>query len=180
MTLTKLSGMQILASFSETDAAKLRVGQPATVTVDALPNEQLAAHVIAVASTATTSSSVVTYDVTFALDRTNPQLKPGMTANVDVVTAEQDNVLHVPTAAVNGSGQNATVNVMRNGTQQRVQVVAGLQGDSATAIVSGLKAGDEVVLPSVALSTSSGTGTTGTTGGGRARFGGGGFGGFGG
>ena len=88
MTLTKLTGMEILASFSETDAAKLRVGQPATVTVDALPNEQLAAHVIAVASTATTSSNVVTYDVTFALDRTNAQLKPGMTANVDVVTAD--------------------------------------------------------------------------------------------
>ena len=47
VTPTKLTGMQILASFSETDAAKLRVGQPATVTLDALPNEQLAAHVIA-------------------------------------------------------------------------------------------------------------------------------------
>jgi macrolide-specific efflux system membrane fusion protein len=156
VTLTKLSGMQIVASFSETDASKLRVGQPSTVTVDALPSRQLAAHVIAVAATASTSSSnVVTYSVIFGLDRTSSKLKPGMTANVDVVTGEQDNVLHVPTAAVNGSGSNATVTVLRNGTQQRVPVAVGLKGDSSTAILSGLRATDSVVLPSVVISSSS-------------------------
>ena len=189
VTLTQLSGMQVLASFSETDAAKLRVGQPATVTVDAEPNNELAAHVIAISPIASTSSSVVTYDVTFAVDRSAPQLKPGMTANVDVVTAESDNVVHVPTAAVNGSGANATVTVLRNGKQTRIAVVAGLQGDSSTAILSGLKSGDAVVLPSVSIAATSGTGTglggTSTTsgtsgtlsGGGGRGFGGGGFGG---
>ena len=190
VTLTQLTGMQVLASFSETDAAKLRVGQPATVTVDALPNDELAAHVIAISPIASSSSSVVTYDVTFAVDRSAPQLKPGMSANVDVVTAESDNVVHVPTAAVNGSGSNATVTVLRNGKQTRIAVVAGLQGDSSTAILSGLKSGDSVVLPSVSTSATSGTGTglggTSTTsgtggtlsgGGGRSFGGGGGFGG---
>jgi len=189
VTLTQLTGMQVLASFSETDAAKLRVGQPATVTVDAEPNNELAAHVIAISPIASSSSSVVTYDVTFAVDRSAPQLKPGMTANVDVVTAESDNVVHVPTAAVNGSGSNATVTVLRNGKQTRIAVVAGLQGDSSTAILSGLKSGDSVVLPSVSISATSGTGTglggTSTTsgtggtlsGGGGRGFGGGAFGG---
>jgi HlyD family secretion protein len=183
VTLTQVSGMQIVASFSETDAAKIKVGQPATVTVDALPGEELAAHVVEVAPTAATSSSnVVTYDVTFALDNTNSQLKPGMTANVDVVVAEQDDVLHVATAAVTGSGRNASVTVLRNGTQQRVQVVAGLQGDSSTAILGGLRQGDVVVLPTVRISTSGTGGTTSTPnvgGGGVRRFGGlgGGFGG---
>jgi multidrug efflux pump subunit AcrA (membrane-fusion protein) len=175
VTLTKLTGMQIVASFSETDAAKLKVGQPATVTVDALPNKQLAAHVIAVAATAATSTSnVVTYDVTFALDRTSSRLKPGMTANVDVVIGEQDNVLHVPTAAVTGSGSNASVTVLRNGVQQRVTVVAGLKGDSSTTILSGLKATDSVVIPSVSITSSS---STSPTGGGPPSFGGGGIGG---
>ena len=189
VTLTQLTGMQVLASFSETDAAKLRVGQPATVTVDAEPNNELAAHVIAISPIASSSSSVVTYDVTFAVDRSAPQLKPGMTANVDVVTAESDNVVHVPTAAVNGSGANATVTVLRNGKQTRIAVVAGLQGDSSTAILSGLKSGDSIVLPSVSLAATSGTGTglggtsttsgtSGTLSGGSGRvFGGGGFGG---
>jgi multidrug efflux pump subunit AcrA (membrane-fusion protein) len=163
VTLTQTSGMQVLASFSETDASKLRVGQPATVTVDALPNTQLAAHVLAIASSATTSSSVVTYDVTFALDGTNSQLKPGMTANVDVIVGEADNVVHVPTAAVRGSGRNATVTVVRNGVEQSVPVVVGLQGDSSTAILSGLEAGDTIVLPTVSISSTSGTSGTGST-----------------
>jgi multidrug efflux pump subunit AcrA (membrane-fusion protein) len=183
VTLTKVSGMQVLASFSETDASKLRVGQAATVTVDALPNRQLAAHVLAIASTATTSSNVVTYDVTFALERTAAQLKPGMTANVDVIVSEQDNVVHVPTAAVRGSGRNSTVTVLRNGQQASVPVVVGLQGDSSTAILSGLEAGDTVVLPTVSISSSGTTGTAGSSTIGGARGGrggvffGGGFGG---
>ena len=180
VTLTGLRGMQLLASFAETDTAKLHVGQAATVTVDALPSVELAAHVIAIAGTSTSSSGVVTYPVTFALDRTESGLKPGMTANVDVIVGEADNVLHVPTAAVTGSGSNARVTVLQNGKQVTVPVVAGLAGDSSTAILSGLRAGEAVVLPSVSFSSSGGTGlsggtsTTSTTGGG-GRFRGGAF-----
>jgi multidrug efflux pump subunit AcrA (membrane-fusion protein) len=184
VTLTGLTGMQLVAGFAETDTAKLRVGQPATVTVDALPSKELAAHIIAISGTATDSSGVVTYNVTFALDRSEPGIKSGMSANVDVVIGEADNVVNVPTAAVTGSGQNASVTVLRNGKQVRVPVVAGLQGDSSTAILSGLKAGEQVVLPSVTLSSSGSTGSSGTGtlnfgGGGRTRVfgGGGGFGG---
>ena len=183
VTLTGIKGMELVAGFAETDTAKLRVGQAATVTVDALPATELAAQVIAIDGTATSSSGVVTYNVTFALDRSEAGLKPGMTANVDVVVGEADNVVHVPTAAVTGSGSNASVTVLRNGTQVRVPVVAGLAGDSSTAILSGLKGTETVVLPSVSFS-SSGTGSTGGTptpsGGGagaRTFFGGGGFGG---
>ncbi|HEY5059161.1 MAG TPA: biotin/lipoyl-binding protein [Gaiellaceae bacterium] len=180
VTLTNVKGMQVLAGFAETDAVKIRAGQAATVTVDALPNEELAAHVLSISGAATSSSSVVTYNVTFALDRNESQLKPGMTANVDVVVGEADNVLHVPTAAVRGSGSSATVSVLQNGTQTSVPVVAGLQGDSSTAIISGLKANQTVVLPSVSIAATSGTGTSTTSVTTGRRGGGGGFGGFGG
>ena len=172
--------MQVVAGFSETDAAKLRVGQAATVTVDALSNQQLAAHVIAVDTDATVSSSVVTYNVTFAIDNVARRLKPGMSATVNVVTAEEDNVVHVPSTAVTGSGSNARVTVLRSGKQTSVPVVAGIVGDSATAIISGLKSGEQVVLPSVTISSvSSSTGTGGATGaaGAATRIGGGGLGG---
>jgi multidrug efflux pump subunit AcrA (membrane-fusion protein) len=178
ITLTNLKGLLVTASFSETDAARLKIGQPASVSIDALPNQSLAAHVISIASTATTSSSnVVTYAVTFALDRKNSKLKPGMTTNVNVVVGEQDNVVHVPTSAVSGTGANRTVTVVRNGKQVVVPVVAGLQGDSSTAILSGLQSGDIVVLPSVTVVTGTGstTGTGGAGGGGGAGFRFGGF-----
>lgn len=172
VTLTGISGMQLVAGFAETDTAKLRVGQAATVTVDALPTTELAVHIVAVDGTATSSSGVVTYNVTFALDRSEPGLRPGMTANVDVVVGEADNVLHVPTAAVSGSGSNASVTVLRNGKQVRVPVVAGLAGDSSTVILSGLTNGEAVVLPSINLTGSSSSSSSQNSGFG-GRFGGG-------
>jgi macrolide-specific efflux system membrane fusion protein len=182
VTLVGLSSMQVNAAFAESDVAKLAVGQPVTVTVSALGGAQLAAHIAAINPVASSSSSVVQYTVTFALDRANKQLKPGMTANVAVTVAEKDNVLQVPSAAVTGSGRNARVTILKNGVSQTVPVVAGLAGDSATEIVSGLTAGQTYVISTtVARSTGAGTGTTTTpatrAGGG---LGGGGFGGGGG
>ena len=94
----------------------------------------------------------MTYNVTFALQGTDAKLKPGMTADVEVVTAERDDALHVPTSAVTGSGANARVTLLRNGQQVVTPVVAGLKGDDATEITSGLEAGDVVVLPELNVS----------------------------
>ena len=175
MTLTDVRALQVVAPFSETDAAKIRPGQAATVSISALPGQELAAHVIAVDTNATVSSGVVTYNVTFALDNAAPAaLKPGMSATVDVITQEQDDVVHVPTAAVHGSGSSATVTVLEKGKQVSVPVTAGITGDSSTAILSGLSAGQTVVLPSVTFSSSSGAGTsTGGAGTGGRGLGGG-------
>jgi macrolide-specific efflux system membrane fusion protein len=176
--LVNLHGLQVTGSFSESDAAKIRLGQAGTITVSALPNEKLAAHVIAIATTGTTSSGVVQYTVTLALDNTVTGLKPGMSANATVTTGERDNVLNVPNAAVTGTGSNATVKVMTNGVQSTVNVIAGLVGDSTTEIQSGLKAGQQVVTSSGVVPTT-GSGTTPAPGAARG-FGGGGGGGFGG
>jgi multidrug efflux pump subunit AcrA (membrane-fusion protein) len=181
ITITAQNKLQVVAGFSEGDAASIAVGQPATATISALPGVTLAAKVIAIDSTATTVSNVVTYNVTFALTGTNPKLKPGMTADVEVVTAVRAGALHVPTTAVTGSGANARVTVLRDGKQVTTAVVAGLKGDDATEIKSGLRAGDTVVLPTLniaGLGTSSSSQTGGAAGRLRtATFGGGGFGG---
>ena len=181
ITITAQNKLQVVAGFSEGDAATIKVGQPATATISALPGVTLAAKVIAIDSTATTVSNVVTYNVTFALTGTNPKLKPGMTADVEVVTAVRAGALHVPTTAVTGSGATARVTVMRDGKQVTTAVVAGLKGDDATEIKSGLRAGDTVVLPTLNIA-GLGSSSTSQTGGAAGRFraatfGGGGFGG---
>jgi multidrug efflux pump subunit AcrA (membrane-fusion protein) len=176
VSLVELHGLEVTAPFSETDAAKIELGQPATITVSALPGKELAAHVVATDTVGASSSGVVEYTVTLALDRTVAGLKPGMSANASVTTGERDNVLNVPNAAVTGSGSTATVKVLANGAQSTVDVVAGLKGDSTTQILSGLTAGQQVVTSSgIALPTS--TGASGTTGGTRPTTGFGGFGG---
>jgi multidrug efflux pump subunit AcrA (membrane-fusion protein) len=163
LTLTNLSTLQVKAGLSETDSAKVKVGQPATVTLAALPNAGLAAHVASIDSTATVVSNVVTYNAVLLLDRTADGVKPGMTASVTIVTAERPSALHVPTAAVRGTGNNTSVTILSGGKQTVTPVVVGLRGDDSVEILSGVKAGDQVVISSGASATA--TGSNATTGG---------------
>jgi macrolide-specific efflux system membrane fusion protein len=166
-TLVQLKKYDLAVSLSESDVGKVKVGQLATVTVSAT-GEELAARVIDVgvlsssSSTSTTgtaassSSSAVAYPVTLRLTQTSAKIKPGMTASADIVTSQATG-LTVPTQALRGN----TVTLASGSTSQ---VQTGVAGDSTTQIVSGLKAGDEVVVTSTsATAGASSTGRSSTT-----------------
>ena len=168
--------LQVRAGFGEADAAKIAVGQPATITVSALPDTTLSARVVQVDQTSTVVSNVVTYYVTLQLDRKVEGLKPGMTVTAQVIADKRDGALHVPSAAVTGTGASARVTVVAaDGTQTTKTVVAGLVGDESTEIVSGLSVGQTVVTATA--TTTAGTGQSGQGGfpGGGGLPGGGGF-----
>ena len=118
-------------------------------------------------------SNVVTYNAMLALDNTAAQVKPGMSANVSVVVAKADNVLHVPTAAVRGGGATATIMIVKSGKQTPTTVTVGVRGDDSTEIDSGLTEGDFVVVSTGPTGLSTGGATVRGVGG----FGGGGLGG---
>jgi multidrug efflux pump subunit AcrA (membrane-fusion protein) len=147
--LSDLSSFQLVVPLSESEISSVRVGQIATVTVEALGGRKLAAHVSEIALLSTTSSGVVSYDVTFLLDQMEPGLRPGMSATAEVVVHQAEGV-NVPTTAISGG----SVTVLSNGSQVRRRVVTGLAGDSSTIILSGLAAGETVVLPAAATSSS--------------------------
>jgi macrolide-specific efflux system membrane fusion protein len=174
--------MTMTVAFSESDISKIKVGQTATVTLDALSGVVLGARVTAISPLSTTSSSVVSYDATLTLDQSDDQVKPGMSASASVIVGQASGV-NVPNSAVSGTGSLATVTLLSNGKQTKKQVAVGLRGDSRTEIVSGLNAGDQVVitttLPALTSTTSTSSGGSGTLGGTGATFpgGGGGFGG---
>ena len=155
-TLVDLDGLEVEAGFSETDAAKIRIGQAATVGIDALPDEKFAAHVVSIDTLSTVVSNVVTYNVTFQLDNPTAKVKPGMSADVDVIVAQADNAISVSSSAVQTVGNRSTVTVRRKGEDVSVAVVTGIKGDSSTEIVTGLTAGAEVVLPTTTLTSSTG------------------------
>ena len=171
--LSDLSSMQLVVPLSESEIGNVKDGQTATVTVEALNGAKLAAHVRAVAILSTSSSGAVSYDVTFQLDQMEPGLKPGMSATAEVVVKQAEGV-NVPTSAISA----ASVTVERSGKQMRQRVTTGLAGNTSTIILSGLKAGETVVLPA-ASSTSSSTSLTSRLGS-RLGRGGGGLGGGGG
>jgi multidrug efflux pump subunit AcrA (membrane-fusion protein) len=178
VVLTDLHGLQVQAGFSETDASKLRLDQPATISVNALPTEKLAAHVIAIDVVSTTTGGVVTYNATLQLDQTVSGLRPGMTATAQVVVSQTDNAVSLPPAAITRSGGQQVVTLVRGGKSTLVPVVAGVTGDNSEQIVSGVNAGDQVAIVSAAASGTAGAGAAGGLGGrGAAVFGGGGIGG---
>jgi macrolide-specific efflux system membrane fusion protein len=166
--------MTMTVAFSESDISKLKVGQAANITLNALAGVELGAHVTSISPVATTSSGVVSYNATLTLDQTDSKVKPGMSASASVIVGEAQGVT-VPNTAVTGTGSLATVTVLSNGKQSKKQVVVGLRGDSRTQIVSGISAGNQLVvtttLPPLTSSTSS-TSTGGAPGAGGAGFGG--------
>jgi multidrug efflux pump subunit AcrA (membrane-fusion protein) len=145
--LSDLSSMQLVVALSESEVIDVRDGQPATVTIEALEGLKLAAHVVSVATLPTSSSGVVSYDVTFQLDQLASGLKPGMSATAEVVVKQAEGV-NVPTSAITAD----TVTVVHDGTHTSRRVVTGLAGNSSTIVLSGLSAGEQIVLP-VAPST---------------------------
>ncbi|MCW2969649.1 MAG: putative transporter [Solirubrobacterales bacterium] len=166
--LSDLGSMELVVPLSESEVGNVKVGQTATVTVEALSGRKLVGHVTKVATLPTSNSGVVSYDVTFELDQTTAGLKPGMSAATSVVVSEASGI-SVPTSAISG----ATVTVHRGGSDVRQSVVTGLAGDSSTIILSGIKVGEEVALPvTSATGAASGQGAKGRTGSGFAGRGG--------
>jgi multidrug efflux pump subunit AcrA (membrane-fusion protein) len=145
--LSDLSSMQLVVPLSESEVGSVKVGQPATVTIEALESRKVAAEVVSVATLPTSTSGVVSYDVTFQLNQLESGLKPGMSATAEVVVKQAEGV-NVPTTAITAD----TVTVVEHGKQVRRRVVTGLAGNDSTIVLSGLKAGEEIVLP-VARST---------------------------
>jgi multidrug efflux pump subunit AcrA (membrane-fusion protein) len=163
IVLTDLTGLQVEASFAEADVVALQVGQTATITFDSIANSSASGEVLSIAPLNNASSaggSVTSYAVTFSLTGEPEGVKPGMTAQVTVVTAEALSVLAVPSAALTQRGEIYTVTMKPTKVGEpgeRRTVTIGLKGDTATEIVSGVSEGDEVEL----RTTSSSSATSG-------------------
>jgi multidrug efflux pump subunit AcrA (membrane-fusion protein) len=169
--LADLSSMILVVPLSESEIGNVKVGQIATVTVEALSGRKLAAHVSELAMLSTSNSGVVSYDVTFQLDQMETGLRAGMSATAEVVVKQAEGI-NVPTTAITAD----TVTVVRNGKHVRQRVVTGLAGNSSTIILSGLKVGETIVLPTTTTTTSSRSSTTSRLGASGGGLGGGGLG----
>jgi HlyD family secretion protein len=95
-----LTKMHVLAKTDESDVGNIKVGQTATFTVDAFPNQTFRGTVEQVRMNPTTVQNVVTYDT--VIEFSNPEMKlfPGMTAYVTIPVAQAQNVLEVPNATL--------------------------------------------------------------------------------
>ncbi len=98
--ITDLTKLEINADVSEADIGVIAEGQDVAFTVDAYPGRQFQGKVTQIRNLPKTSQSVVVYSTIIDVDNRDLRLKPGMTANVSIITARRDNVLKVPNAAL--------------------------------------------------------------------------------
>ncbi|HVZ75876.1 MAG TPA: HlyD family efflux transporter periplasmic adaptor subunit [Candidatus Paceibacterota bacterium] len=186
-------------SLNEVDAAKVKAGDKATLTFDAIDGLTLTGTVASVDTVGTVSQGVVSYDITLTFDTQDSRVKPGMTVNASIITDAHQDVLTVPSSAVKTVNGSSFVQIFTpplantGGTQGVVSetpptmapVTVGLTGDTTVEITSGLSAGEQIVVSTRTSNTTSAsatarTSTTGTAGtatfraSGNAGFGGGG------
>ncbi len=194
-TIMGAAGMSVTVPVDEVDIAKIKSGQKATVTADALPDRTFNGTVSDIAAKGTEQSGVATFDVTVSIDQPEG-LKENMTANVEILVAKKDDVLFLPVEAVQerqgrkfvlvptsqdnsqssgntggaGGDSRSSGSGTTGGSGNRpvgtVEVETGLYNESIIEITSGLKEGDIVTIPNVTRSTSTtGRPNTGNTGG---------------
>jgi multidrug efflux pump subunit AcrA (membrane-fusion protein) len=165
VVLADLRKLKMQVSLSESDIAKVHKGQSATVTINAASGEKVAAHVTSVgvlasdSSSSSSSSGAVSYPVEVTLDQTTQGVRAGMSATADIVVAHASGLV-VPSQALRGS----SVTLVRNGKRSTQPVQTGVVGDSDTQVVSGLRAGDQVLVTSTTATLGAASRASGNSG----------------
>jgi HlyD family secretion protein len=171
-----LTKMQVDSNASESDIGYVQQGQKATFRVDAFPDRDFEGVVAQVRQAPITVQNVVTYDVVVSVENPELLLKPGMTANVTIVTASKAKVVRVPidalrfappgeppanSAALDGApGQQTRVWVLENGKVTPVTITTGLSDGTWVEVAQGdVQAGERVVTDEVRSTGSHGGGS---------------------
>lgn len=163
-----LTKMQIDTSVDEADIGRIQPNQAVDFTVDAYPDATFKGRVDQVRIAPITVQNVVTYDVVIKVDNSDLRLKPGMTANVSIITAEKSGVLRIPNAAlrfkpansqsikserVNGKRTVQPANgvwIQEGKNLRRGSIVPGISDGAYTEVLSGeLKEGQLVAIESI-------------------------------
>lgn len=147
VTLADLTALELPVSVAEVDISQVKLGQPATISLDALPDETFNGVVSRIAPTSQSDSGVVNYEVTIRFDNHNLEtVRPGMTAVATLRDDRAEPGWLVPTnALVEAEGQTTLV-LDRNGQRRRIEITPGASQGEWTIVESPeLQAGDRVV-----------------------------------
>ncbi len=139
---------EIQTNIPEADIAKVKVGHTAKVTLDAYGEKEIfEAKVVEIEPAETVIEGVATYKTTLQFLQEDNRIMPGMTANIDILTAKKESVLIIPLRAIsNRDGQHLVLFDAGEKTPQEKIIEVGLKGSNGEIeIVSGLKEGDRIV-----------------------------------
>jgi HlyD family secretion protein len=145
VTIIEDNALELVAMVDETDIANVRPGDTVNFTVEAYPSREMPAIVKRIDPVATIISGVVNYPVMAAIQKDGRLLKPDMTANITIKTAERK-ALVVPNGAIQRDGEERFVFAMKNGKKEKRIVTIGTREAGFTEIKKGLNTRDEVIV----------------------------------
>jgi HlyD family secretion protein len=156
--IDNLSSLLVDVRVSEVDINKITVGQPVNLTFDAILSNEYRGVVSDVSPVGQNIQGIIEFVVTVELSDSNGEVKPGMTAGVNVVVSQLENVVLVPNRAVRVQDGQRVVYVLRNGSLEAIPISLGASSETMSQLLDGnLQSGDTIVLnPPQVFSTTGG------------------------
>ena len=163
LTIPDMREMAVKVNIHESAVQRVAVGQTVKVSVDAFPDEELTGVVTKVAVVADSANSFMNpdlkvYPTTIKIDGTHEWLRPGMSAEIEILVRSLEDVVYIPIQAVTYFDEKRVVYVSNRGRPERREIDVGTFSDSFIEVTSGLAEGEEVLLlpPQQSLNDSSG------------------------
>ena len=154
----------VSVNLTQVDVPNVKVGDKATLTFDSFPDETFTGSVVSIDTIGAVTSGVTTYPAVIKLDSASDSILSNMTATANIITDSKDDVLLVPSAAVQTStAGDSSVRVLKNGQVTSVPVTIGLSSSTQVEVDSGLAEGDTVVTGTTAPATTTTGATTSTS-----------------
>ena len=147
IVLTSTNTMVLHGTIGEADISKLKLGQVANVTVDAVATAKMTGRVVSLDPVATISQGVPVYGVDVAIDVPVDGVRAGMTGTASVILASKQNVLVVPNTAIRTVNGQRGVQVLKGGEIVDTPAQFGVSNDTLTEVTNGLAEGDTIVIP---------------------------------
>jgi HlyD family secretion protein len=148
--IADLSEILVEAEVGETEVVAVRVGQEARVKIDAVADKEYHGRVVEIGSSASVrqqgaGSGIRYFKVKVAVADADERLRPGMSAQVAIVTSTAAGAVSVPIQAVMGAQNKKHVFLVRDGKAKLVEVTAGISDATHVAVLKGLAKGDPVI-----------------------------------
>ncbi len=145
--LDDLSSLYVDVEVSEVDINSVAIGQPATLSFDAILNKEYQGKVVEVAKVGNNVGGIVNFTVTIELTDVDDFVKPGMTAAVSVVVQEEKDVLLIPNRAVRLVDAERVVYILVDGEPKAIKVLLGSSSGIDSVLIGGdIKPGDSIIL----------------------------------
>jgi HlyD family secretion protein len=151
--LPDMSTMVVDIEVNEIDIGKIRIGGPVEVKLETYPDITFRGTILQIGSLARlkqmqngAASSIKVFDVTVKIEDTDPRLKPGLTATLDIIIDRQKDALPVPLSAVMSRGGEDIVFVVNAGKVEPRKIISGLSNEHRVMVREGLRPGERVIL----------------------------------